>query len=106
MGNQKKEEKRSTRYTQEFRDDCIKYYLNHPEKSLNKTSASLGVPMSTLAGWMRSYQKDSNPNSSTPKNRKKNNLDNDIILELKLEIKRYKKEVEILKSTLKIFIND
>jgi len=106
MGKQKKEEKRSTRYTQEFRDDCIKYYLNHPEKSLNKTSDSLGVPMSTLAGWMRSYQKNSNPNSSIPKNRKKNNLDSDIISELKLEIKRYKKEVEILKSTLKIFIND
>ncbi len=105
MGKQKKEEKRSTRYTQEFRDDCIKYYLNHPEKSLNKISDSLGVPMSTLAGWVRSYQRDSNPNSST-KNRKKNNLDSDIILELKLEIKRYKKEVEILKSTLKIFIND
>ncbi len=106
MGKQKKEEKRSTRYTQEFRDDCLKYYLNHPEKSLNKISDSLGVPMSTLAGWVRSYQRDSNPKNSNPKNRKKNNLDNDIILELKLEIKRYKKEVEILKSTLKIFIND
>ena len=45
---------RGTRYSQEFKEDAVRYRLEHPEVALRKCAENLGISESALKSWMKS----------------------------------------------------
>ena len=45
---------RGTRYSQEFKEDAVRYRLEHPEIALRKCAENLGISESALKTWMKS----------------------------------------------------
>lgn len=43
---------RGTRYSQEFKEDAVRYRLEHPEIALRKCAENLGISESALKSWM------------------------------------------------------
>lgn len=46
---------RQRTYDREFRINAVKHYENSG-KSLKETATGLGVPLSTLSGWVKEYK--------------------------------------------------
>lgn len=88
------------RYTQGFKDDCVNFYLKHEgNKSLLSIANDLGISDNTLSNWVRKYKKTNSTNNVKVDN-------NEIIIELRLELKAVKEERDVLKKALAIFINN
>ena len=107
------EKRKAKKYGNEFKKDSINYYnLNHPNLTLTQIGKNLGIPISTLRGWL---DKDIKSNSKKSKNTKKvkkskrlksiEDLQLDI-KNLRLDLKKVIEEKRILKKTLLIFMND
>ncbi len=45
---------KGTRYSQEFKEDAVRYRLEHPEIALRKCAENLGISESALKTWMKS----------------------------------------------------
>ena len=45
---------RGTRYSQEFKEDAVRYWLEHPEIALRKCAENLEISESALKTWMKS----------------------------------------------------
>lgn len=45
-------------FTQEFKDDAVRYRKEHPELSLQKVSSNLGISMSALRRWVSNTDHD------------------------------------------------
>ena len=44
---------KGTKYSQQFKEDAVRYRLDHPELPLRKASENLGVSESALKNWMK-----------------------------------------------------
>ena len=84
-------------YDEEFKRNAVSLYINHG-KSYPCLSEELGVPGSTLAGWVNSgkYYKGSN-------NRKITDAELSEIKALRKELSVVKMERDILKKAVAIF---
>ena len=45
---------KGTKYSQEFKEDAVRYRLEHPERALRKCAENLGISESALKNWMKS----------------------------------------------------
>lgn len=43
-------------YTEEFKKDAVKYWLEHQEQGINKCAKNLGVSKSALSTWKSAYE--------------------------------------------------
>ena len=45
---------KGTKYSQQFKEDAVRYRKEHPDLPLSKTAANLGISESALKSWLRS----------------------------------------------------
>lgn len=87
------------RYDKEFRINAVKH-LKSSDKSLKQVAEGLGVPVSTLNGWVKEYElhgEESFPGSGNIK------PCNEEFYRLKKELEDVKMERDILKKAIAIF---
>jgi len=92
MRNQRK-------YDKEFKLNAVKHY-EVSEKPMNKVAQDLGIPISTLSGWIKEYKehgKESFPGSGRSK------PCNEEYYRLCKELEDVKMERDILKKAIAIF---
>ena len=87
------------KYTSNFKQDCISYYLTHQDQRSGKIASDLGIPSSTFSGWIKKYKNKEKQTKKVLLNNESNN-----ILLLKSENKKLKDDIEVLKKALAIFI--
>jgi len=91
-------------FTQEFKEDAVRYRKEHPELSLQKVASNLGVSMSALRRWVSSANKD----NGTVETRGSGNYASDEakeIARLKRELRDKEDALEILKKAISILGN-
>lgn len=44
---------RGTQYSQQFKEDAVKYRKDHPELTLSQTAKNLGISESALKNWIK-----------------------------------------------------
>lgn len=91
-------------FTQEFKEDAVRYRKDHPELGLQKVASNLGVSMSALRRWVSSASKD----NGTVASRGSGNYANDEakeIARLKRELRDKEDALEILKKAISILGN-
>ena len=49
---------KGTQYSQQFKEDAIRYRKNHPELTLRKTAENLGISESALKNWMKTMKEN------------------------------------------------
>ena len=87
------------KYDREFKLNTVKLY-QEGIKSLAKISADLGVPIATLAGWVKEFKEngeESFPGTGTLK------PCNEELFRLRRELADVKQERDILKKAVAIF---
>ena len=60
---------RYKRYSEDFKNDAIKYVEDHPDMLLQHAAEHLGIPSGTLNNWVRKYRRslsDENADPRTP----------------------------------------
>ena len=88
-----------TSYSPEFKADAVAYVRDHPEKSVAKSAADLGVNTNTLHGWL------SKSRTGKELHRGSGNYASDEakeIARLRKELRDTKDSLYILKKTIKI----
>ena len=45
---------KGTKYSQQFKEDAVRYRKDHPELTLRKAAGNLGISESALKNWMKS----------------------------------------------------
>lgn len=88
-----------TSYSPEFKADAVAYVQDHPEQSVAKCAADLGVNTNTLHGWL------SKSRAGKELHRGSGNFASDEakeIARLKKELRDTKDALNILKKTIKI----
>lgn len=48
---------KDSRYDQRFKENAVRYRLDHPELSLQKAAENLGISDSALKTWLRAARK-------------------------------------------------
>jgi transposase-like protein len=87
------------RYDKEFRINAVKH-LKSSDKGLREVAESLGIPVSTLSGWVKEYEQhgeQSFPGSGKIK------PCNEEYYRLKKELDDVKMERDVLKKAVAIF---
>lgn len=91
---------RTTRgYDKEFKQNAVNLYLQS-SKGLNQIASELGVPPSTLSGWVKAYQADTT--EAFPGKGHVKTSDEEIV-RLRKELAIAQEERDILKKALGIF---
>ena len=49
---------KGTQYSQQFKEEAIRYRKNHPELTLRKTAENLGISESALKNWMKTEKEN------------------------------------------------
>lgn len=91
-------------FTQEFKEDAVRYRKDHPELSLQKAASNLGISVSALRRWIGSTDAD----TGTVETRGSGNYANDEakeIARLKRELRDKEDALEILKKAIGILGN-
>lgn len=91
-------------FTQEFKDDAVRYRLDHSELGLQQVASNLGVSMSALRRWISSASKG----NGTVETRGSGNYASDEakeIARLKRELRDKEDALEILKKAISILGN-
>ena len=52
---------KGTKYDQRFKENAVRYRLDHPEFSLQKAAENLGISDSALKTWMRAARENEGP---------------------------------------------
>ena len=86
-------------YDREFKINAIKLY-REGSKSLNKVAKDLGIPFSTLATWVKEYEKQGE--NSFPGSGKIKPCNEEMYL-LRKELASVRQERDILKKAIAIF---
>lgn len=90
-------------YTAEFKQDAVDYY-NNAGKTILAAAKDLGLPESTLRGWLKSAKE----NKGTVNHRGSGNYATEEakeIARLKRELQNHKDALEVLKKAINI-LND
>ena len=89
------------RYTQQFKEDAVRYYQDHPELALRQAAVNLGISASALKKW-NSVAKASGGEVNT---RGSGNYASDEakeIARLKRELRDKEDALEVLKKAISI----
>ena len=95
---------KATQFTQQFKEDAVRYKEDHPELSYEKAAMNLGVSSSALKSWVQASRKN---NGSVP-TRGSGNYSSDEEKEmarLQRELRDTKDALEILKKAIGILGN-
>ena len=88
---------KGSRYDQQFKENAVRYRLEHPELSLQKAAENLGISDSALKTWLRAARE----NEGSVPTRGSGNYSSDEakeIARLQRELRDTKDALEILKS--------
>jgi transposase len=88
-------------HDQQFKEEAVRYYLDHKELGLRGCAENLGVGYSTLGEWIRDY----NTNDGTISTRGSGNYASDIEKEnarLRGELRDAKDALDVLKKAISI----
>lgn len=91
-------------FTQEFKDDAVRYRKDHPELSLQKVASNLGISISALRRWIGS----TNTDTGSVEMRGTGNYASEEakeIARLKRELRDKEDALEILKKAISILGN-
>ena len=89
------------RYSQQFKEDAVRYRKDHPELSLRNAATNLGISESALKCWMKAAQ----DHEGVVPTRGSGNYSSDEakeIARLQRELKDTKDALEILKKAISI----
>jgi transposase len=92
------------KYSKEFKEDCVRFLLAHPEKMLNDSSKELGVERSILSRWRKEFEESQQsgltafPGNGNPRDEENYRLRRENA-ELREELEILKKAVAILSRT-------
>ena len=92
---------KGTPYTQQFKEDAVRYKHEHPELSLQQAATNLGISISALKHWMAAARK----NEGTVPTRGTGNYSSDEakeIARLQRELRDTKDALEVLKKAIGI----
>lgn len=89
-------------YPKEFKLESVRLYLEKG-KNIRKTMKELGIPYSTLKGWIKKYMKEVIGESKVKP--LKRNYEKEL-LEKDKQIDRLEEEIIILKKSIGIFTRD
>lgn len=88
------------RYSKEFKEDCVRFLLSHPEKRITDAGNDLGVDRSLLSRWRKEFEEEQKTgNTAFPGN---GNPRDEEVYKLKRENAELKEELEILKKAAAI----
>ena len=59
----------ATQYTEEFKNDAVRYWKEHPELGIAKCAKNLGISKTALSNWRTIY--DAITEKRLPSNREK-----------------------------------
>ena len=92
---------KGSRYDQQFKENAVRYRLDHPELSLQKAAENLGVSDSALKRWLRAARE----HEGNVPTRGSGNYSSDEakeIARLQRELRDTKDALEILKKAISI----
>ena len=92
---------KGTKYSQEFKEDAVRYRLEHPEMALRKCAENLGISESALKNWMKSAKN----HEGAVQTRGSDNYASDEakeIARLQRELRDTKDALEVLKKAIGI----
>ena len=92
---------KGTKYSQEFKEDAVRYRLEHPEMALRKCAENLGISESALKNWMKSAKN----HEGAVQTRGSDNYASDEakeIARLQRELRDTKDALEVLKKAIVI----
>lgn len=95
---------KGTQYSQQFKEDAIRYKEDHPELTIRKAADNLGISESALKSWIRAAKK----NEGSVPTRGTGNYSSDEakeIARLQRELRDTKDALEILKKAIGILGN-
>lgn len=95
---------KGTQYSQQFKEDAVRYKEDHPELTIRKAADNLGVSESALKSWMKA----SKENEGSVPTRGTGNYSSDEakeIARLQRELRDTKDALEILKKAIGILGN-
>ena len=92
---------KGTKYSQEFKEDAVRYRLEHPEMALRKCAENLGISESALKNWMKSAK---NHEGAVPTRGSGNYASDEAkeIARLQRELRDTKDALEVLKKEIGI----
>lgn len=91
----------ATQYTQEFKEDAVRYWKEHEELGIGKCAQNLGIGKSTLSTWKKQYEK----NEGNVPTRGRGNFESDEAKEvarLRKELRDTQDALDILKKAIGI----
>lgn len=92
---------KGSRYDQQFKENAVRYRLDHPELSLQKAAENLGISDSALKTWLRAARE----HEGNVPTRGSGNYSSDEakeIARLQRELRDIKDALEILKKAISI----
>lgn len=92
---------KGTKYSQQFKEDAIRYKEEHPDLTIRKAATNLGISESALKAWMKSAKE----NKGAVPTRGSGNYASDEakeIARLQRELRDTKDALEVLKKAISI----
>ena len=92
---------KGTKYSQEFKEDAVRYRLEHPEMALRKCAENLGISEYALKKWIRAAKEHE---GSVPTRGSGNYASDEAkeIARLQCELRDTKDALEVLKKAIGI----
>ncbi len=92
------------RFSQQFKEDAVRYRKDHPELTLKQTAKNLGISDSALKSWMK-ISKDSDGVVKTRGSGNYSSNEAKEIAKLQRELRDTKDALEVLKKAIGILGN-
>ena len=92
---------KGTKYSQQFKEDAVRYRKDHPDLTLRKAAGNLGISESALKNWMKSSKEHE---GAVPTRGSGNYASDEAkeIARLQRELRDTKDALEILKKAISI----
>ena len=94
--------RRKKQHDQEFKQNAVKYYLEHPDLTQEDCAKNLGIGLSTLSHWIKQYRET---NGEIPTRGSGNYASDEQkeIARLKRELRDTQDALDVLKKTIDPF---
>lgn len=92
---------KGTKYSQQFKEDAVKYRQEHPDLPLSRAAANLGISESALKSWCRAA-KEHKGNVPTRGSGNYSSDEAKEIARLQRELRDAKDALEVLKKAISI----
>lgn len=97
--------RQTKQHSQQFKQDAVKYVLEHPDLTQTECAKNLGIGLSTLSRWKQQYTE----NDGTVPTRGSGNYASDEqkeIARLKRQLRDAEDALDVLKKAISILGND